>query len=160
MLLWLAAVAFSAPPAWRDAPGDVIAEVVTRRPASELYLKLTDLRSLAAVYPADCAISWVHGGASTGPEARARVTYRMAGWRRRLTARFATLEENRVVQLDHEGNKGFVTQWAFDEVDGSTRVTMGSYVAAPPWPFKRYYVFQVQPAWVDCQKRTLEALIR
>lgn len=156
----LVAAALAAPPAWRDAPSDVITEVTTTRLPAELASRLVDLRSLSALYPSDCTVEWVTGGATSGPEARARVSYRIAGWHRRLTVRYATVEPERVVQIDHEGNKGFVTQWSFTVVDGLTHVTMGTYVAAPPWPFRRYYVFQVQPAWGECQRRTLEALIR
>jgi hypothetical protein len=156
----LVAAALAAPPAWRDAPSDVLAQVVTTRSPAELSERLVDLRRLAALYPADCTAEWVHGAASEGPSASARVTYRIAGWRRRLTVRYATIEPERVVQIDHEGKKGFVTQWVFDVVDGKTTASMGTYVAAPPWPFRRFYVFRVQPAWVDCQRRTLETLVR
>lgn len=160
MWVLLSALALGAPPAWKEAPGDVIVEATLPGSPEALYGALSDLRTLAALYPTDCTPEWETTGATSGPEARTRVTWRLGLWQRKLTAVYGKMVPGRLVQLDHQGNKGFVTQWVLDAVDGGTHVTMGTYIAPPPWPFKRTYVFHVQPAWADCQARVLQALTR
>lgn len=104
---------------------------------------------------AGCTRDWVHGPEAVGP---ARVTYRILSFRRRLTARVHVRQPNRVVELDHEGDKGFVTRFTLTPTDGGTDVSLDTWLNPPGWPFRRYYSDSVQPTWKACYEEALTRL--
>lgn len=154
MLLSLAAQAGK----WDGAESDVIVERTIPADADALWLPLTNLASLSQVFPADCVTDWAHGTTTSGVGAMTRVTYRMGSMKRRLTATISKAESPRYVELDHEGKKGFVTQFRLEPVEGGTKVTLGTWITAPPAPFKGVFYNSVRPAWLDCYERTLDNL--
>ena len=157
--LLLAAVALAdGPPAWKDAPADVVVERHFDVPPAVLAARVSNFESLSPLFPVECAEEWALGPSTSGSDATARVTVRAAGLRRRLTVRYSKVEGDRMVELDYVGQKGFFTQFRFEPVDGGTDVTLITYLEQPPWPLKRYFVFNVHPAWTSCHERTLEAL--
>lgn len=145
-------------PAWKDAPSDVVVE--RRLPVSPATVRdvVDDLRTLSPLFPEDCAEEWALGAVTTGADATARVTVRAARLRRRLTVRYSKVEGDRLVELDYVGKKGFFTQFRLDGDETGTDVTLITYLEQPPWPLKKYFVFEVHPAWLDCQTRTMDAL--
>jgi hypothetical protein len=138
-------------------PSDVVLTRSIEAPAERIHPLVSDLRSLEGLFPADCATGWEHGARSRGVGARARVTYTIGPLKRTLPV-VVIKDQPIVVELDHEGNKGFVTQWQLAGADGTTQVTLGTYLMPPPWPFKGVYYNKVMPAWEDCYQRTLDAL--
>ena len=58
-----------------------------------------------------------------------------------------------------EGKRGFITQTSWKSgPDGLTHLTFGSYVKAPPWPFKPIYFNKIHPQWTDCYQRAIDAM--
>ena len=150
---------------WAENPYDgwdtnVVSERVIPSPEQHLFDQIANLQQVEALFPGGCTQDWVHGARSTERGASARVTYRAAAWRRRLTIVLADARPPRLLDYEHQGDRGFVTRFLLEAVDGGTRVTMTSYVAGPPWPFRRYYVDHVQPAWRDCHAGFLSNLER
>jgi hypothetical protein len=156
-VLWWCLVAAAWAGKWTDTPSDVIVMRDIDAPTERIHPLVSDLRSLEGLLPADCATDWQHGARSRGVGARARLKYTIGPMRRTLSA-VISKDQPAVVEIDHEGNKGFVTQWQLAELDGGTRVTLGTYLMPPPWPFKGVYFKKVMPAWEDCYERTLDAL--
>lgn len=123
-----------------------------------VYVALSTPAALMALYPEDCA-TW--GVPLTGavPGATGLVTYHAAGMHRKLDATWKTADADRPrVELDHLGNKGFVTRFDLVADGANTTVTLTNYLNAPPSPFKGYYFKRVKPAWDGCHARVLEAL--
>ena len=144
---------------WDGAESDIIVERELTVDVQEAFAVLTDVEALQQIFPEDCLEDWALGAPTTGIGANARVTYHMAGMKRRLTLTISKAEEHYVIELDHPEKKGFTTQFALSEPGpGRAFVKLGTYLNAPPWPFKGYYYDKVLPAWTDCYSRTLDAL--
>lgn len=146
---WMSAVALAANP-WIDMESDVIAAGVVKAPREQVYDHLLDLEHFAAVMDETCAKNWAWGAATSGKGAIGRVTYVPSIMNRRLTLTVSRADEPRVIDYDHEGNRGFVTRWTLEENGGSTMVNLVTYVAAPGWPFREIYHLKVKPAWTTC----------
>ncbi len=101
---------------------------------------------------------WEHGVQSAGVGAVARVTVTPSFMNRRLTVQVSRVEDDRFVDLDYEGARGFVTRWAFEPDGEGTAIEITTYVAAPPWPFRELYHLQVKPAWEACQAEAIARL--
>lgn len=139
-----------------DSDSDVTATAILEHPRSELAAHLRSTTGHEALLPASCVSEWEHGLQPTGP---ARMTYRILSFKRRLTAKIVERDPDHVIELDHEGSKGFVTRWVLDEVaPGRTQVTLTTYLNPPGWPFRRYYSEKVQPLWTECYVQALQAL--
>lgn len=154
--LWAVGVAFGNP--WEGRVADVSSTRGIPAPADAVYAQLVDFEALQQVFPADCATEWAVGPEHAGVGARAVVTYRMASLKRRLTATLSKAEPDRVVDLDHEGKKGFVTRFELAPAANGTRVTLTTFLNQPPWPFRGVFFNRVRPAWIDCWDRALIAL--
>ena len=96
---------------WDGHSADVIAEriVLTTSPTAMTEVA-RDLAQLSVAIPADCATGWELQERTAGVGARARVTYTIASMRRTLTVVISKDEPGVLLELDHEGNKGFFTQ--------------------------------------------------
>lgn len=147
-----------AAPVIEEPNADVVAAQVVPVTVDVLYPKLLDLRTYEAAL--DCTKKWEHGDRSKGIGASARTTYKVKMMRRRLVMVVSKAEENEHVDLDHAGNKGFVTRWKLEPQGDSTRVEVHTYIQAPPKPFKSYYFNKVQPAWAACQDRAITAVVQ
>ncbi len=145
-------------PAWRDAPADVVADRILPVPAAAVIPQLDDLARLSVLFPETCTEVWALGVETRGTAATARVTYRHARYRRRLTVRYGRMLDNQLVEIVHEGKLGLTSQFRLEEVEGGTAVQFITYLEQPPWPLSRYFVFQVHPAWTACHEGVLEAL--
>lgn len=142
------------------AEGDIIAQLQITAPHDVVHSYLMDLEHHAALSPEDCTKKWQLGEKTDGVGASARLVYIAPPvWRRGLTA--VLIEDDpRRITLDHPGNRGFVTTFDFDQAapDGTTDLTMRTWINAPPKPFQGVYFKWVQPHWRDCQERFLTNL--
>jgi hypothetical protein len=137
---------------------NVIAERTMPVAAEVLYGRLLDLRALQQLIPDDCASDWTFGATSVGLGGTARVTYHAAGMHRRVDAVVSKAEDPRTIDIDHAGQRGFVTRYLLEPDAIGTHVTITTYINAPSWPFRGYYFRNVHPAWEGCHERTLTNL--
>lgn len=157
MWLLLAGLAFAGK--FDGAETDIIVEGDVAKSQQELFDTFVDFPAMSKVFPADCVEDWGFGVPSAGIGATTVVTYHMGPMKRRLTGHVSKAEEHYVVEWDHDSKKGFVTQFVLKENDdGTTHVKLGSYVAAPPWPFKPVYFNKVKPAWESCYRQAMSNL--
>lgn len=138
---------------WDDHPSDVIVERTIEAPAESIFDAVSQFRYLSELFPEHCVEDWAIGSPST-----ARLTYHMGPMRRRLTAKVTRAESGRLVEIDHEGDKGFVTQFRFEPRGDATHVTLATWIHPPPRPFRRVYFKRVRPAWLTCYSEALEEL--
>ena len=144
---------------WSDTNADIVVEQVVVQSRTEVFEALSDLGRVKAAAPQSCMEEWALGVPSAGVGAKAIVTYHMGMMRRRLTLNVVRAEQEQVVTWDHPEKKGFTTQIVLsDEDGGGTRVKLGTYINAPPWPFKPYYFNRVQPEWAACYEGLLNNL--
>jgi uncharacterized protein YndB with AHSA1/START domain len=141
---------------WEGKPSDIVAERTIAASPAAVYAAL-DPSKLQALFPEDCA-HWTGPFAGSGLGASTEVTYIAAGMHRRLQSTVKTLTPGALVELDHPGNKGFVTRFHLEPAGEVTKVTMTTYLAPPPGMIAGYFYNKVQPAWQGCHARTLEAL--
>jgi len=139
---------------WDGKLADVVATHTYHSTPEALFAALSDPKQLPGFFPVDCA-DWEGPFQGEGVGANTVVTYWAAGWHRKLAVTLAKAETPRKIELAHPGRKGFTTRFLIEQEGGLQRVTMTTYLLPPPWPFKPYYYKQVQPEWVDCQKRML-----
>lgn len=90
-------------------------------------------------------------------DADVRACYRLGTFSRRLDATW-TRREPELVEIDHQGNKGFVTRFTLTSVDQGTEVHVKTWMNAPPKPFRKFYYTRVRPRWVQCYADGLLAL--
>jgi len=160
-LALLTPAAEAAPAQGASPNSDVTATRLIPLPAEALYNHLLDLRNHERIWPDDCAKKWVHGDVSVGPGASAQLVYVPSLMRRKLTTTLARADDGRLIDIDHAGNKGFVTRWRLTpEGEGATRIDVHTYIQAPPKPFERLYFDKVRPAWQLCHQQALATLER
>ncbi len=144
---------------WDGKASDV---VVTREIAAApeaVFPIVQDLAALRELYPESCADEWVLGAKTAGVDARATIRYDFSAVRRRLPAVVRVADGPRVVDIEHEGKRGFTTRFALaPSAAGGTTVTMTSFLTPPPKPFQGTYFKKVQPAWTACQVQVLDGL--
>jgi len=143
---------------WDGVDANVVSKTTLTAAPAAVYAQIDDWNGLRANLDTGCVNDWVVGDRADGIGAEARMTYHNAMMHRRITARIAKLVPNRYVDLEHVGNKGFVTRFELKESGAGTEVTMTTYTNAPPWPLKGYYFKRVKPAWTTCQERMLANL--
>ena len=137
MFTWLLLSVAAAETFDEDAEGDVIAVRTVSAPGTTVLATLADLRNHPGFWPDGCVTNWEFGERQTGIGATASVTYRAPmGWYRKLTAVVSDITERRV-DIDHPGNKGFVTTYTLTAVESGTEVEMHTWIYAPPKPFRR-----------------------
>jgi hypothetical protein len=133
--------------------------VVSRRfdaAPEAIYAHLIDARNVKAAAPDACMRSWMFPGRTEGIGAQFRVVYALEGWRRRLDVSVVAADPPRRIEWDHHGNRGFTTRFTIAPDEPGARVTVHTYLNEPPWPFRKYYVRKVQPAWRACYTELLE----
>ena len=120
---------------------------------------LADLARVASLFPDTCATRWTFDAPRDGEVVGGQVVYR-AGWmRRKLNVTYGEHMPGSHIDLDHLGDKGFVTRFRVEAVDeGGSHVTMTTFLSPPRWPLVKLYGQQVQPIWRDCHRRTLATL--
>lgn len=139
--------------------GDVRASAEVALSGEAITSALSDFSRWEALFPSDCVAKVAVGEPSAGEGARARLTYTPGPMRRRLTAVVKVVEPGRRVDVDHDGNKGFVTRFMIGDSEGETRqVTAQTYINPPPWPLRAMYYNKVVPAWEACYRAALERL--
>lgn len=158
MLLWLSLAVASAETYDEDAEGDVIAERAIAASPATILATLSDLRSHAELWPEGCVTNWEFGEKQTGVGATAKVTYRAPmGWYRKLTMVVSEITASRI-DIDHPGDKGFVTTYALKSAGSETTVEMHTWIYAPPRPFRRAYFRRIHPHFQECHEGFLEGL--
>ena len=70
-----------------------------------------------------------------------------------------TSVNDRRVEWDHQGNRGWVTRFKLKEREGGVELTVHTYLDAPPWPFRAYFENRVHPAWQLCYEKLIDGLI-
>lgn len=152
--LWLLASPVHADGSTSDTSDIHVGRTIAASP--EEIAKRVDSTADFAHLLAGCTRDWVHGADDAGP---ARVTYRILSFRRRLTARVYIRQPNRVIELDHEGNKGFVTRVTLtSDAPGTADVELSTWLNPPGWPFRKYYRDAVRPGWIACYEEALTRL--
>ena len=159
-VLWVGGVPGSAYAEESEPEGDVVATRIIHAPAEALYASLMDLRQHEAIWPEGCTANWEHGTTHVGVGANARLTYRAAIMRRRLTATIAAGDPGRYIKVDHAGRTGFATTWTFSAAGDDTRVEVHTWVDVPPSPLEKLYLNHIQPAWQACHQGLLDNLAR
>ena len=157
MLIWLtlsaAAVTFDV-----DAEGDVIADRVIPASTPTILSILSDLRNYPALWPDGCVSNWEFGERQTGIGATAKVTYRAPmGWYRKLTLVVSDISERRV-DIDHPGDRGFVTTYEMKSAEDGTHIEMHTWIYAPPKPFQGVYFKRILPHFESCHDGFLDNL--
>lgn len=144
---------------YKDLNSDVIVERDIPKAQEALFTAVQDFPAMSKVFPAECVEEWGFGVPSAGPGATTVLTYHLGAWKRRLTATVTKAQPSYHVEWDHAGKKGFITQWVFSEgSNGTTHVKLGTYIKAPPWPFRPAYYEKVRPLWLDCYDKALVTL--
>ena len=143
---------------WAGKNADVVAVRVLPVETPVLYERLLDLDTFRAMLPADCAADWELGEPRKGVGANGSVRYDIEGMHRRLDFVLNKAEAPQRIDIDHLGNRGFVTRMALRPVESGTEVELHTYLEPPRWPFTAYFFNKVQPAWVDCYERALQNL--
>lgn len=160
MLVWMmVGLALAGQPKpWDGKSSDIVVVKDVNKTPEQLVALFSDLSALQQFFPADCVDEWGLGEPTKGVGANGRLTYNMGAMHRRLTIR-VTKVEGHMVELEHDGKRGFITQTSWKPGPGGlTHVTFGSYVKAPPWPFKPMYFNKIHPQWQDCYDRAIETL--
>lgn len=157
------ALLLSAPAHADDVDGkqegsDIVATGIVHAPPEVVSPRLADLDEVILVAPETCMRRWEVGPDVAGVGATFEVTYLLEAFRRRLKGTVTKDEVGRLVEWDHAGNRGFVTRWSFEAVEGGTQVRAHTFIMAPPRPLRRYYTNRVQPAWVACYEELIQAL--
>jgi len=163
IMLWLmiALVATAAKPKpWEGKSSDIVVDRDVLASVDVLVPKLSDFTFAEQIFPDDCMYDWTHGSTTSGMGAITRVTYHAGAMKRRLTATVSRMEDH-VVEYDPTGKKGFVTQWRISAAaDGErTKVSLGTYIHAPPWPFRGMYFRTIHPAWTQCYEQAMDNLV-
>ena len=143
---------------WEGQDSSVEVSRLFRADGPSIYAQFDELEDLSTLYPERCVNDWVITGPNLGGGARGEVTYRLEKFRRRLTVVIAKAEPGRYVELDHLSSKGFITRWLIEQEESGQRVTLKTFINAPPWPFKAYYFNKIKPAWLACYEETLDRL--
>jgi hypothetical protein len=157
-LIWLF-IAAALAGKWDDVDANVVASRTLPNVAPQAaYDAVAAPGALQALYPADCAVWTIPIGWEV-PGQQGLVTYHAAGMHRKLDVLWKTADRGKPrIELDHLGNRGFVTRFDFVAADANTTVTLTNYLNAPPKPFRGYYFSRVKPAWEGCHARVLEAV--
>jgi hypothetical protein len=145
---------------WDGVESNIVSKATIALPPAAVYARIDDWNGVRAIYDVDCVTDWVIGDPTGGVGAQARMTYNHRMMHRRLTAKITKLIDGRYVDLDHLGNKGFVTRFELSETPTGTAVTMTTYTNPPPWPFKPYFFKKVKPAWEACQEKAMANLAK
>lgn len=148
------AAAFAGEP---EQPADIVASRGVLGSPEKVWSVLTHLDTLQDLYPTDCA-EWLEPFDTEGLAATARVVYYAGMMQRPLRAIVKKMDAPHTLDLDHPGEKGFVTRFSLTPEGELTRVTMTTYLNPPPWPVKKYFYRKVKPAWEGCHARTLANL--
>ena len=158
MLIWLTLATATAETFDEHAEGDVIATRTIAASTTTLLATLSDLRNHPGYWPDVCVTDWGFGERQTGLGATASVTYRGPfGWFRKLTMVITEISTTRL-DIDHPGDKGFVTTYAFQPAASGTTVEMHTWIYAPPKPLRGVYFKRVQPHFQSCHDGFLEGL--
>ena len=151
----------------RAAPGsmptgmetsDIEASRVLPLSQDAVFEYLLDLRNHQSLWSADCVIKWVHGSVNVGQGANAEVVYVPGLMRRKLAMTLARAKGNRLIDIEHAGNKGFTTRWSLEAEGDGVRVDVHTYINPPPKPFDRVYFTNVRPKWHACHEAALATL--
>jgi hypothetical protein len=157
MLIWLTLATAIAETFDTDSEGDVVVTRTINAPSATIMTLLSDLRNYPKLWPEGCVTDWEFGERQTGVGATAHVTYRAPMWFRKLTMVISDITTQRV-DLDHPGNKGFVTTYAMTPAASGTSVVMHTWINPPPKPFRRSYFKRIQPHFQTCHAGFLENL--
>jgi hypothetical protein len=156
-VIWLLQATSALAGKWDGVSADVTVTKEIAAPGEVVTAQVSDLRSYAQLFPADCATDWELQERTAGVGARAKVRYTIGPMRRSLVV-VISKDEPGLFELDHQGNKGFFTQVRAVPSAGGSTVAWSTFLEPPPWPFRGAFYKQVQPAWTDCHTRALQAL--
>ena len=162
MLFPLLSWALLAPQAAADdaRAGDLVnTQVVAASPAGMVDV-LIDLPTFGRLLPPDCVGYFKVGLTPKGLGAQATVRYDMAAMHRKLELTVSRIERDEMwmVDMNHAGNRGFISRWVMVPGADGTAVTLKTPLNAPPWPFAGYFFDTVHPEWEGCQDRMITAV--
>jgi len=137
---------------------DVVKTSVTTKSQQEVFTQLSDLANWPEIFGDTCMTDWAQGSQTQGVGGQMALTYRMGPMKRRLVGTIQKAEPSYVIEVDHGGRRGFVTQVQLKPNAVGTDVILGTYLNPPPWPFKGAYYNKVKPAWESCYSAALRRL--
>lgn len=140
--------------------GDIITTAVVPATPAAMIDVLTDLPTFGTLLPADCVGLYKVGITPKGLGASATIRYDMAAMHRKLEMHVSRIERDTLwlVDMDHAGNRGFISRWLMTPGTEGTSVTLKTALNAPPWPFAAYFFDTIQPEWQDCQAQIVAAV--
>lgn len=134
---------------------DIVNSRLLRATPEKIAPALSDTRSIEELLPHRCAFDWKHGEHPYGPS---DLMYNIKSFQRRLVVFLTVKKPNRLIEMDHLGNKGFITEFKLDPVGEATQVTITTYLNPPGWPMRKYYFSAVKPRWEQCYTEFLDRL--
>ncbi len=158
--MWMLAASIALAGKWDTVNPDIRVERDLPGSPEALQGFIMDLNKLKGITPVTCVGKWEMAPRSEGEGASATVRYDLAALHRTLLMTVTNVEPGRRVDLDHAGNRGFITRWSFapSPTGAGTHITWLTPINPPPWPFKAYYFETVKPEWERCASATLDAL--
>ncbi len=156
----LALLCLAAGPASAAEKADVRASRSVNAEPRAIFEYLLDLRNQDALWPEGCTKGIELGETVMGVGATMAITYKVGLWRRSLDARISRALPGERIDIDHTGNRGFTTTWTLQPQQGTTRVTVDTWVTAPPRPFVGAYEKRIRPGWTACHEGALDQLAR
>lgn len=140
--------------------GDIVTTVLVPAAPGAIIDVLTDLPTFGTLLPTDCVGLYTVGLTPKGLGAQATLRYDMAAMHRKLEMRISRIERESLwlVDMDHAGNRGFISRYLMTPGDSGTTVTLKTALNAPPWPFAAYFFDTIQPEWQGCQARIIAAV--
>jgi hypothetical protein len=159
-MIWLLIGSSLAANPYADRTADVTATGSVGAAPPAVFELLRSTRTLPGLFPGDCATNWNVDDAMDGVGAKFSVQYRAGSMRRSLRGMVSRADGTRsdgkhIVELDHDGAKGFVTRFTIDPEGSGSSVTMTTYLNPPPWPFRKVFYTKIQPGWTTCHERAL-----
>lgn len=160
LFVWSMSAAAGETPVATERVGDIVTTAVVPASPAAMIDVLTDLPTFGTLLPPDCVGLYTVGMTPKGLGAQATLRYDMAAMHRKLEMRISRIERESLwlVDMDHAGNRGFISRWLMTPTDAGTTVHLKTALNAPPWPFAAYFFDTVQPEWQDCQARIVTAV--
>jgi hypothetical protein len=124
--------------------------------AEKLMQHLSDMETVSQIFPERCVRNW--SGSGQGLGSKFELIYTMGMWKRKLRGTVTRANVQQGVEWDHEGKRGFVTRWTLESGEETSTLRVKTWIAPPPWPFKRHYFRRIKPMWELCYRQALDAV--
>lgn len=141
--------------AWSKEVGIVVEGDVHQAPA-EVAAAFADLERAGPLL-GPCLAGWTVGVPTSGVAARARGTWVLPPWRRRVTVRVDAVGDAEVVWSQRARHR-WTTTFQLTEAGDGTHVVVTTIPPDPGWPWRRVRDGEILPRWGQCWSDALERL--